>query len=85
MSNSNKDGKSNLPWFTPSRSSSLSSPDLAQLVVCLGVGYDGLNSYDGLVDLGLKLSQFFDVQQAQDLRRFVQSRIWEDVYFSFPR
>lgn len=50
---------------------SLSSANLAQPVVCLGVGYDGLNSYDGLVDLGLKLPQLLNVQQAQDLSRFV--------------
>lgn len=63
-----------LPPPFPS-SSSLSSADLAQPVVCLGVGYDGLNGDDGLVDLGLELPQLLDVQQAQDLSRFVQSRI----------
>lgn len=56
-------------------SSSLSSADLAQPVVCLGVSDDGLNSHDGLVDLGLELPQLLDVQQTQDLGRFVQSRI----------
>lgn len=63
-----------LTWLCPS-SSSLSSADLAQPVVCLGVSYDGLNSHDGLVDLGLQLPQLLNVQQAQDLGRFVQSCI----------
>ncbi|KAG7239345.1 hypothetical protein INR49_029333 [Caranx melampygus] len=34
---------------------------------------DGLNGYDGLVDLGLQLSQLLNVQQAQDLSCFIQS------------
>lgn len=81
-----------LPWFSPSlpsfqrpSSSSLSSAHLAQPVVCLGVGDDGLNGYDGLVDLGLELPQLLDVQQAQDLGRFVQSRVWGEMYFTFPQ
>lgn len=61
--------------FSSVPSSSLSSADLAQPVVCLRVGYDGLNGYDGLVDPGLQLPQLLDVQQAQDLGRFVQSCI----------
>lgn len=65
-------------------SSSLSSADLSQPVVCLGVGDDGLNGHDGLVDLGLELSQLLDVQQAQDLSRLVQSRIWEEICFRRP-
>lgn len=64
-----------LPSFQRPSSSSLSSAHLAQPVVCLGVGDDGLNGYDGLVDLGLELPQLLDVQQAQDLGRFVQSRV----------
>lgn len=52
-------------------SSSLSSADLAQLVVCLGVSDDGLNGDDGLVDLGLEVPQLLDVQQSEDLSRFV--------------
>lgn len=73
--------KLQLPWFKSFRSSavpspsSLSSADLAQPVVRLGVGYDGLDGYDGLVDLGLELPQLLDVQQAQDLGRLVQSGI----------
>lgn len=73
--------KLKLPWFSPAlrpasfSSSSLSSAHFAQPVVCLGVGYDGLNGYDGLVDLCLELPQLLDVQQAQDLGRFVQSGI----------
>lgn len=74
-------------------SSWLSAADLAQPVVCLGVGYDGLNCYNGLVDLGLELPQLLDVQQAQDLSRFVQSGIWKLIpniklsifsYFALP-
>lgn len=45
-------------------------------MVCLGVGDDGLHGHDGLVDLGLQLSQLLDVQQAQDLSRLVQSGVW---------
>lgn len=44
-------------------------------MVCLGVGDDGLHGHDGLVDLGLQLPQLLDVQQAQDLRRLVQSGV----------
>lgn len=44
-------------------------------MVCLGVGDDGLNGYDGLVDLGLELPQLLDVQQAEDLSRFVQGGV----------
>lgn len=65
-------------------SSLLSSADLSQPVVCLGVGDDGLNGHDGLVDLGLELSQLLDVQQAQDLSCLIQSRIWEDICFRHP-
>lgn len=65
-------------------SSSLSSADLSQPVVCLGVGDDGLNGHDGLVDLGLELSQLLDVQQAQDLSRLIQSGIWEEIRFRRP-
>ncbi|PWA31990.1 hypothetical protein CCH79_00018845 [Gambusia affinis] len=53
----------------------LSSADLAQPVVRLGVGYDGLDGDDGLVDLRLQLPQLLDVQQAQNLGRFVQGRV----------
>lgn len=65
-------------------SSSLSSADLSQPVVCLGVGDDGLNGHDGLVDLGLEHSQLLDVQQAQDLSRLIQSGIWEEIRFRRP-
>lgn len=68
-------------------SSSFSSADLAQPVVCPGVGYDGLNSYDGLVDLRLQLPELLDVQQTQDLGCFIQCRIWKEMitfYFPFP-
>lgn len=41
-------------------------------MVRFGVGDDGLNGHDGLVDLRLQLPQLLDVQQAQDLSRFVQ-------------
>lgn len=78
------------PRFSPSflppaslSSSSLSSADLAQPVVCLGVGDDGLNGNDGLVDLCLELPQLLDVQQSEDLGCFVQSCIWEETYFTF--
>lgn len=63
----------------PSLLSSPSSSDLAQPVVRLRVGNDGLNSYDGLVDLCLELPQLLHVQQAQDLSRFVQSGILSGV------
>ncbi|MEQ2187545.1 hypothetical protein GOODEAATRI_005771 [Goodea atripinnis] len=53
----------------------LSSADLAQPVVRLGVSYDGLNGNNGLVDLRLQLPQLLDVQQAQDLGCFVQGCI----------
>lgn len=52
-----------------------SSAHLSQPVVRLGVGDDGLNGYDGLVDPGLQLAQLLDVQQPQDLSRFVQSGV----------
>lgn len=39
-----------------------SSADFAQPVVCLGVGNDGLNRNNGLVDLGLEFPQLLDVQ-----------------------
>lgn len=55
---------------------SSSSADLSQPVVCLGVGDDGLHGHNGLVDLGLQLSQLLDVQQTQDLSRFIQSGVW---------
>lgn len=78
------------PQFSPSflppaslSSSSLSSADLAQPVVCLGVGDDGLNGDDGLVDLCLELPQLLDVQQSEDLGCFIQSCIWEETYFTF--
>lgn len=57
-------------------SSSSSSAHLAQPVVGLGVGDDGLDGHDGLVDLGLQLPQLLDVQQAQDLSRLVQRGVW---------
>lgn len=76
--------KLKLLWFSLSLPPSLSSADLAQPVVRPRVGYDGLNGNDGLVDLGLELPQLLDVQQAQDLSRFVQSGIWEETYFTFP-
>lgn len=57
------------------QSSSPSSAHLAQPVVCLWVGDDGLHGHDGLVDLGLQLPQLLYVQQAQDLSRFVQSGV----------
>lgn len=74
--NQNQNSRGSSPRFLQRPSSpSLSSADLAQPVVRLGVGYDGLNGDDGLVDLRLQLPQLLDVQQAQDLRRFVQSGV----------
>lgn len=62
----------------------LSSADLAQPVVRLGVSYDGLNGDDGLVDLRLQLPQLFDVQQPQDLGCFVQGSIcWEEQEYRY--
>lgn len=60
---------------------SSSSADLSQPVVCLGVGDDGLHGHDGLIDLGLQLSQLLDVQQAQDLSRLIQSCVWGESSF----
>lgn len=78
---------SHIPVLLPSFVclSSSSSADLSQPVVCLGVGDDGLHGHDGLVDLGLQLSQLLDVQQAQDLSRLVQSRVWEEINFGAGR
>lgn len=55
-------------------------------MVRLGVGDDGLDGHDGLVDLGLQLSQLLDVQQAQDLSRLVQGRVWGEMHLlEWPR
>lgn len=53
-----------------------SSPDFAQSVVSFWIGNDGLNGYDGFVDLRLQLPELLYMQQAENLSSFIEDSIW---------